>query len=141
MLFRSLRAYYLPLHLFYVWPVVSARWYPTHPVAWDDLCSVPFPGFDRLLVAYAEYAPQAGTHEIERLIDSYPSQRMAGLRARTRLLARAAARQPVLSRLDEITASLPEGTQGFLATIPRLRDLIAEIAGQQRQLDLGPVVN
>jgi hypothetical protein len=76
--------------------------------------------------------------EIERLIDSYPSQRMAALRARTRLLARAAARQPILSRLDEILAGLPEGTKGFLTDLPRLRGLVAEIAAQQRQLDLVP---
>jgi len=117
---------------------VQARWYPTHPVAWDDLCSVPFPRLDRLLVAYAEQVPQAGLSEIERLIDSYPSQRMAALRARTTLLARAAAQRPSLARLHEALAGLPEGSKGFLADIPRLRGFVAEVAAQQRQLDLVP---
>jgi hypothetical protein len=102
------------------------------------MCSVPFPRLDRLLVAYAGKAPEAGMLEIERLIDTYPSQRSAALRARTRLLARTAARQPTLSQLDELLAALPEGTTGFLSDIPRLRGLVGEIAAQQRQLDLAP---
>nr|WP_294527859.1 ATP-binding protein [uncultured Rhodopila sp.] len=130
------RSYYLPAHLLYVWPVAHGRWYQNHPVAWDDLCSLPFPWLDRLLIAYADFDSQLGRREIERLINSYPSQRTAALRARTTLLARDAAKQPLLSRLDLDTASLPKGTKGFLADIPRLRQMIAEIAAQQRQIDL-----
>ena len=38
----SSRAYYLPLHSLIVWPRVRAAFYRCHPVAWDDLCGVPF---------------------------------------------------------------------------------------------------
>ena len=130
------RAYYLPPHLLYVWRIAKGQWYPTHPVAWDDLCRVPFPRLDRLLTAYAEIEPEAGQIEIERLIDSYPSQRMAALRARTALLARESGRQSLLSRLDQDTANLPEGSNDFLADIPRLRQMISQIAALQRQIDL-----
>ncbi len=62
----------------------------SHPVAWDDVCLLPFPGLDRLLVAYAEHDAGAGEREIERLIDDYPSQRRAALRARAMFVARRA---------------------------------------------------
>ena len=84
-----LRVYYHPVHLWFVWPAIHGRWYPRHPVAWDDLCGLPFPGLGRLLVAYAEVAPEGAKAEIERLIDTYPSQRHQALIARTILLARA----------------------------------------------------
>jgi hypothetical protein len=85
------RAYYHPFYWWLVWPKLRGHLYPYHPVAWDDLCSVPFPRLDRLLVAYAEYAPELGKREIERLIQSYPSQRHAALKAQNILLARQAA--------------------------------------------------
>ena len=104
-------------------------------MAWDDLCNVPFPGLDRLLVVYAEQSPEAGEREIERLINNYPSQRVAALRARTRLLARSMAHQTHLANLDATASCLPEGERGFLAQTPRLRQWIADIARQQRHLD------
>lgn len=45
------RAYYQPLHWLFVWPHERAGWYAPHPVCWDDVCLLPFPGLDRLLVA------------------------------------------------------------------------------------------
>ncbi|MGH8607761.1 MAG: hypothetical protein ACREX9_10160, partial [Gammaproteobacteria bacterium] len=123
------------MHLIFVWPYAKGPWYPFHPVAWDDLCSLPFPALDRLLTAYAEHAPAAGESEIERLISSYPSQRLAGLRARTRLLARRAARETRLARLDSIVGQLPEGEKGFLAQTQRLREMVGEICAQQQRLD------
>lgn len=130
-----LRAYYLIYHPFFVWPQVRPHWYPYHPVAWDDLCAVPFFRFDRLLVAYTEYAPEAGEAEIERLITSYPSQRLAALRTRTTLLAREAARVTDLTRLSGIVERLPEGDSGFLGQTPSLRDLVHEIVTLQIRLD------
>ena len=109
-----LRAYYHPLHVWFVWPEPHAQWYRPHPVAWDDLCALPFPGLHRLLVAYAENLPEAGNSEIDRLISSYPSQRTQALHARTTLLAREAGAQQDLARIDAIVASLPEGDKGFL---------------------------
>ena len=122
-------------HPFFVWPRVRPHWYPYHPVAWDDLCGVPFFWLDRLLVAYTEYAPEAGKAEIERLISSYPSQRLAALRARTTLLAREAAGVTYLTRLSGIVERLPEGDSGFLSETPRLRALVQEIVTLQMRLD------
>jgi AAA ATPase domain len=130
-----LRAYYQPLHLWFVWPALQARWYRFHPVAWDDLCSLHFPGLHRLLVAYADVSPEAGNAEIERLISSYPSQRMQALRARTILLAREAGAQRDLTRLDAIVGGLPEGDRGFLAQTSQVREMVSAIAASQSRLD------
>jgi hypothetical protein len=119
----------------FVWPTIHGRWYPWHPTAWDDLCALPFPGLGRLLVAYAEGAPAAAEAEIERLIDSYPSQRHQALIARTILLARAAAAATYLGRLDQIVAGMPEGEKGFLGQTAQVKAMIGEIAALQRQLD------
>ena len=114
---------------------MQGRWYPWHPVAWDDLCSLPFPRFDLLLVAYADHDPNAARTEIERLIDHYPSQRMAALRAKTRLIARASAQEQNLSRLNAHLAQLPEGDKGFLAQTPKVRTLVSDIGQLQMRLD------
>jgi hypothetical protein len=129
------RIFYRVVHLPFVWPRIRRRWYPCHPVAWDDLCSVPFPGLDRLLVDYAEEAPESGRAEIERLISSYPSQRMMALRAGVRLLARQASKTPNSAILDEIVAALPEGGKGFLTQTGKLRTDVHEIATLQSRLD------
>ena len=60
------RIYYQLVHLPFVWPRSHGGWYPRHPVAWDDLCGVPFPGLDGLLVEYAENVPESGVAKIER---------------------------------------------------------------------------
>jgi hypothetical protein len=130
-----LRAYYLFLHPLFVWPALRGAWYPRHPVAWDNLCAVPFPGLDRLLAAYTEQNPAGGQQEIERLISSYPSQRAAALRARTRLLAREAGRVHDLAQLSGIAARLPEGQKGFLRQNPQVRAWLEEIAHQQLRLN------
>lgn len=130
-----MRAYYLPPHLLFVWPVVQGRWYRRHPVAWDDRCSLPFPGLDRLLLGYAAVEPGAALQEIERLVDSYPSQRYQALKARAVLIARETAAEPSLARLDAITARLPRGDTGFLTRVPDLHDRVAAIAAEQRRLD------
>jgi len=62
----STRIYYHLVHPLFIWPRLHGRWYSHHPVAWDDLCIVPFPGLDRLLVDYAEKAPESGVAEIAR---------------------------------------------------------------------------
>ena len=130
----SLRAYYYLAHLLFLWPRPRGHWYPYHPVAWDDLCVLPFPQLDLLLTAYAEQHPQAGEQEIERLIVTYPAQRMAALRAKARLMARRAAAEP-LERLDTAVADLPEGAAGFLRDTSKLRDMVGEIARLQHCLD------
>ncbi len=114
---------------------MNGRAYPWHPVAWDDLCSLPFARLDRLLVAYAEHDRTAALAEIERLISDYPSQRPSALRARTRLVVRAAAGAPSLASLDALAAPLPEGERGFLAETARVKQWIGEISAVQRQLD------
>ena len=130
-----LRAYYQPFCWFFIWPAVQGRWYPCHPVAWDDLCLLPFPGLDRLLAAYADHAPTAARAEIERLIDDCPSQRMAALRAKTRLIARATAQETHLSRLGAYVAQLPEGDHYFLIQTPKVRAMVGDIGQLQMRLD------
>ncbi|MDS4013323.1 MAG: hypothetical protein RKP46_03080 [Candidatus Accumulibacter sp.] len=130
-----LRPYYHLYAWLFVWPRVNGRAYPWHPVAWDDLCSLPFARLDRLLVAYAEHDRTAALAEIERLISDYPSQRPSALRARTRLVVRAAAGAPSLASLDALAAPLPEGERGFLAETARVKQWIGEISAVQRQLD------
>ncbi len=129
------RLYYLPLHLYLLWPRLRPESYRSHPVAWDDVCLLPFPGLDRLLVAYAEHDAGAGEREIERLIDDYPSQRRAALRARAMLVARRAGDLGDLSRLDEVLAGLPEGDKGFLKETPKLRRRAHEITALQARLN------
>jgi hypothetical protein len=131
----STRIYYHLAHPLFIWPRLHGRWYTNHPVAWDDLCSVPFPGLDRLLVDYAEKAPESGSAEIERLISHYPSQRVMALRARVRLLARQAGKTEDLIFLDEIVAALPEGKKGFLAQTSQLRAAVHEIVTLQSRLN------
>ncbi len=135
----SLRAYYLLAHPFFVWPMPRGRAYPGHPVAWDDLCSIRFPGLSRLLVAYAENRPAAAATEIKRLIDSYPSQRVEALRARALLVARTVASTADLGTIDTAVADLPAGSEDYLIDVPRLRMMVAGIAQAQRQLDLAQV--
>ena len=130
----SLRVFYHPLHLLFIWPAALGSHYRLHPVAWDDMCSVPFPGLHRLLLAYAEESPPAADREIERLISGYPSQRLEALRARAALIARRAGRQTDLAQLDDVAARLPEGEKGFLAETRRVREMIAEICRLQTRL-------
>ena len=132
--FAVSRCYYHIAHPFFVWPRARGHWYVYHPVAWDDCCLIPFPDLDRLLVAYAEQAPDAGATEIDRLIDNYPGQRRAALRARTRVLAREAGRVSDLTRLSAIAANLPEGEGGFLGKTRRIRESVEEITSLQAQL-------
>jgi hypothetical protein len=132
----SLRVYYHLVHPFFIWPTVHGRAYRFHPVAWDDVCNVPFPGLDRLLVAYSEQNRSAGEAEIERLIDSYPSQRLQALRAKVRLVAREAGRVRSLAWLNEIVAKLPEGEKGFLSQTRQLRQWVNDIAAVQTRLGM-----
>lgn len=130
-----LRVYY---HIFYwwlLWPKPLGRLYRFHPVAWDDLCIVPFPRLDRLLMAYTEYVPEAGKREIERMIQSYPSQRHAALKAKTILLARQTAHEKNFANLGTLLAPMPEGEKGFLSETRRLREMVNEIARIQTRLN------
>ena len=129
------KAYYQPLHPFFLWPKVRGSWYPYHPAAWDDECWLAFPGLDRLLVAYHKQEREAAEREIERLIDSYPSQRFQALRAKAILLAGQAGETRDLSYLDEIIAGLPAGYKGFLAQTRRLREMAHGIAEIQARID------
>ncbi|HEX5270179.1 MAG TPA: hypothetical protein VFW33_06830 [Gemmataceae bacterium] len=125
------RIYYEPFQVFFIFPKPRAQWYPCHPVVWDEVCLLPFPGLDRLLSAYAEHAPEAAAVEIDRLILTYPTQRTAALRAQVRLLARQAAGETDLARLALILTRLPEGEKGFLAQTHRVYELVAEISREQ----------
>jgi len=109
--------------------------YPYHPVAWDDLCSVPFPRLDRLLVAFAELQPLAGAAEVERIISSYPSQRTQALRARMILLARESKQLSTLFGLEEIAARLPQGQTTLLEQSRQIAEGLREISILQTRLN------
>lgn len=129
-----LRLPYLPIHTLLL-IARRKKSYRHHPLAWDDVCLFPFPGLDRLLVGYATHDPVAGEREIDRLIDTYPSQRNAALRARAILIARRAAETQDLARLDEALAGLPEGKRGFLKETAELRRRTHEITSLQARID------
>ena len=111
-----LRVYYHPVHLWFVWPAIHGRWDQPDPVTWYDLCGLPFPGLGRLLVAYAEVAPEGAKAKIERLIDTYPSQRHQALIAGTILLARAG-----FSWLGAPAADRPRPTMGRMHGVRKQR--------------------
>lgn len=69
------RLYYLPCHWFiYRLPKhLRVQWYCYHPVAWDDLCSIPFKNLSVLLQELREKDPIFGSQEIERLA-AFPAQ-------------------------------------------------------------------
>ncbi|MEQ1529067.1 MAG: AAA family ATPase, partial [Methylococcales bacterium] len=129
------RCYYWLAHIFFIWPRLLPKLYPKHPVAWDDLCGVSFPGLDRLLTAYAELDPRAGTREIVRLMSDYPSQRWTGLRAFTRGMIRKAAQENNLSLLAEQVAGLPEGDIKLFRWTGLIKIAVTEISQIQQRLD------
>lgn len=131
----ALRIYYVIGHLFFIWPKARGSLYPFHPAAWDDLCSVPFPGLGQLLVAFAEIQPARGEVEIERLITSYPSQRTQALRARLTLVARASKRIDDLSGLEDVADQMPQGSGTLLEQAEQVSKGLREIALIQARLN------
>lgn len=129
------RLYYYPLHLALAWMKPNWRNYLLHPIAWDDLCPVPFAGLHKLLVAYAENQPKEGVDEIERLIDHYPGQQRQAWFAKAVLLARVSGRLSDLIQLNKIVAELPEGEKGFLAQTTQARKWVSEIIQAQTLLN------
>src|SRR6516165_9607057 len=85
-----------------VTPTAGPR-YKFHPVFWDDLCGVPFPWLDRLLVRYAERDVRTRIHQIDELIETHLPQRAAAARAKTILVAREMGREMDLSHLDTLS--------------------------------------
>jgi hypothetical protein len=130
-----LRAYYLPLHwtlrmLFWLDPGTGA--YKLHPIYWDEVCPLPFPGVHRLLVARAAGPPTRGAREISRLLASCPSQRYEAALARTILIAREARRCTELGDLEHMGRSLPTGAKRLLPQVRRIRRLLRGIVVAQR---------
>jgi hypothetical protein len=122
-----LRLYYWPLFWWLTWPIPLGHLYRCHPVAWDDRCRIPYPGFARLLLDYAARERRAGEAEIERLINEYAAQRRAALWVRTILLARDTGKIARFSELEVLVARLPEGKRGYLAQTERLRAMVMEL--------------
>jgi hypothetical protein len=86
-----------------------------------------------LLLAYHDHDPDAGLAEIERLIDTYPTQRWEALKAKVAVVARDAGRLTDLTLLPKILARLPKGDRGFLKQTPQLKTQAAPIAERQEQ--------
>jgi len=129
------RAYYQVLFLFLSWPWPMARLYRLHPVAWDDLCGLPFPNLSGLLVAYGEREPQAVDRELARLERDCPPQRRSALRARTILIARRSAEMKGFGEIDPLLAGLCEGERGYLRQTKILRERASALAAQASRVE------
>ena len=70
------------------------------------------------------------------MIDTYPAQREAALRAKTILTARNAGEIDNLSLLNDTLAALPEGDKGYLQQTKAVRKMVNDIAVQQNRLDM-----
>jgi len=132
-----LRMYYSVWHAILLLSAkkIPGKWYFYHPIAWDDVCSVPFVGLDEFLVAYCEYSPKKGAREIERLILRYPSQQKIALRAKIIWTARQASKLKNLTQLEAFIPQLPEIKKGFFAETFQLREMLSEIIGIQMRLN------
>lgn len=133
------RIYYQLFSLPLVFPRLRGRLYRLHPIAWDDLCDLPFWRMDRLLVAYSEYEVDEGMREIERIIRDYPMQNHSALRAKTILLAHRSAVVTDLAQLDNILTRLPVGPKTgylnrYISQIPSLRIMVHDICQLQIRL-------
>lgn len=131
----SLRIFYLPVFIWLSWPKPHGHLYFLHPVAWDNLCLLPFPALSQLLISFSQYDAGACEYEIERLINTYPTQRKAALRARTILLIRTAAVSSELNKLYKILSHLPIGKNGYLAQVPAARKIVFEINQIQENIN------
>jgi hypothetical protein len=130
------RAHHFLCHVFCLWIGRGPGVYRFHPVAWDEVCFLPFPGLEDLLVEYVEHDSVPGKRAANRLVDKHPGQRRQILRAQVILVARYAAAATIdLARLGESLASLPDGKKGFLAETPKLRRRVHEISLLQARLD------
>lgn len=130
----ALRFFYVPLFLWFSLSKPLGHLYTMHPVAWDNLCILPFPALSNLLIAYSQYDISSCEREIERLINTYPTQRKAALKARTILLIQAAATSTELNKIHSVLSHLPVGKSGYLSEIPAARKMIFEI--NQTQVNL-----
>lgn len=122
------RPVYIPGHLWKLIRPHSGNPYQNHPLLNDQCIALPLPFLDRLLIRYYENSPAEANKEIDRLIDTYWSQRTAALRARTIIIIRSAATIEDLAKLDSALDPLPIGTEGFLAETEKARDLAHEIS-------------
>lgn len=129
------RAFYWPLSMAFVLPNLRVEWYRFHPAAWDSMCYLPFPYLDQLLLAIAEKHPVAGDTEIDRLVDAYPAQRNAALRAKSTRVARSLQQVQRLADLPSNTSRLPAGDKGYLKQTERIHQAALEIADLQTRLD------
>ena len=130
-LFSYLRLYYGPIHFLFLWLDPKPSWYHHHPIAWDDMCVLPFKGLHRLLTVLYKQNPDYAEAEIERLVNTYPSQKNEALKARAIILAEKSQKISDLTQLDDLISQLPEGDKGFLAQTTTIKDKVATIARQR----------
>lgn len=133
------RVFYLPSHLWkVVAPLVGKDPYRGHPLQVDQCIHLPLPRLDDLLMRYHDFDPAAADAEIDRLIDEYPSQRNAALRAKTRLLIRKAVNVDKLADISTVLEALPSGKKGFLAETEEVQRLAQEITVAAQRLENAP---
>ena len=129
------RMFYLPSHLWAVARIGQGATYHSHPLLADHCILFPLPWLDTLLVAYHDAKPTAAAAEIERLIDTYPSQRNAALRAKAIVVARRAAQLGDLTQIDATLEVLPAGKKGFLAEAEAARQKAHEVTVAAQRLE------
>lgn len=134
-----LRAFYLPLHLVRALAASRGRYSPrSHLLLADQCIHLQLPFLDTVLVGYHESSPGPGAKLIDRLIDGYPSQRGAALRAKAIVVVRKAARLAGLDGIGATLEELPTGKAGFLAETPAARRLAVEVAAAAGRLEQAP---
>lgn len=133
--FCGIRAYYVLLHPFFVWPQPRGNAYRRHPAAWDDLCSLPFPRLERLLLCYATVDPQMAGAEIERLIAAEGPHKEAALRTRIALLLGAAAHIGRLAELQQLAWDLPDANSVKSVDLVPLKDALEKMLSNNARRD------
>jgi len=126
------RSFYLPFS-WYLGAVSRTRhqWFH-HPVFWDKLIACPMYGLDRMLVHHLRHHNEQLMPEVDRLIETYPSQRRFALSAKTIWLAERAAEIEHLGALTTIIDQLPEGKKGFISQTPLIKEKVSGIVHQAR---------
>jgi type II secretory pathway predicted ATPase ExeA len=125
------RLYYLPWHWLLIAGHPGSSWQLRHPIFRDRMILTPLPGAESFLVRFATQWPQEGMQRIEQIITESLGQRAMALRAKIRLIARAAAAVASLEALEGILNQLPEGDTGVLAQARAVRDKALQIGAKQ----------
>ncbi len=133
--FSYFRLYYFLLTLPFYFSDNLKRKFFIHPVSWDKMCKLPFPGLYKILLTYYETQPIAATDTIDNLIRTYPSQRISAIKAKTVIIIRNSAKLKDLSLLNLEINKLPEGDKGFLKQTGQIKEFVNGIVSLQNKVN------